>query len=167
MNLKIKILKTENVTSDYVNWFKNDLVKKYSDNQYRDFSIKGQCEYVNSCLLDPNIDLYGIFDGRKHIGNILINGILTFHKRAEISYVVGNTSYWGIGVGSFAVSEMVILAKKKYNLHKLYAGIAEDNIGSKRILEKNNFKLEGKRLDHLFYNGRYSNQLDYGLILNL
>lgn len=41
----------------------------------------------------------------------------------------------------------------------------ENNFGSVRILEKNGFVLEGKRLNHLFYDGKFHNQLDFGLIL--
>ena len=109
--------------------------------------------------------MYGIFDKDFHIGNILIDGLNSVHKRAELTYVVGETSYWGKGVGCFAVSYIVRLAKSKYKLHKLYAGLADKNLGSKRVLEKNGFVLEGSRFQHLFYNGKYYNQLDYGLLL--
>ena len=35
----------------------------------------------------------------------------------------------------------------------------------KKILERNGFVLEARRKKHLFYNGEYHTQLDYGLIL--
>ena len=107
----------------------------------------------------------GIFDGDLHLGNIVISGLESVHKKAEITYVVGETSYWGKGVGKFAISSIIHLAKEKYNLNKLFAGFSEKNLGSKIILERNGFVLEGKRLKHLFYNGKFCNQLDYGLIL--
>jgi RimJ/RimL family protein N-acetyltransferase len=59
------------------------------------------------------------------------------------------------------------LAKFEHRLHKIFCGVAENNIGSGRIFEKNNFFLEGKRIDHIFFNGKFDNQLDYGLIINL
>ena len=52
-----------------------------------------------------------------------------------------------------------------YKLNKLYAGIAEGNFGSQRVLEKNGFELEGRRINHLFFGGKFYNQLDYGLLL--
>ena len=165
MNLKLRILRPEDVSSSYVNWFLNDKVKKFSDNQYRTFTYEGQYEYVKNCLNNPDVDLYGIFDGNLHVGNIAISGLESVHKRAEITYVVGETSYWGKGVGKFAISSIIHLAKEKYNLNKLFAGLSENNLGSKIILERNGFVLEGKRLKHLFYNGKFCNQLDYGLIL--
>jgi ribosomal-protein-alanine N-acetyltransferase len=165
MNLKIKILKKNDVTQSYVDWFDNKDVVRYSENQYRSFSIAGQRSYVSLCLKDPNTDLYGIFDNNLHIGNIIIKGLNSFHKRAEISYIIGNTKYWGKGVGFFAVSSIIEIAKNNYNLTKLFASTAEKNIGSRKILEKNGFVIEGKRKQHLFYNNQYHNQIDYGLIL--
>ena len=59
----------------------------------------------------------------------------------------------------------VAFLMKKYKLNKLFAGVADKNLGSKKVLEKNNFKLEGIRKKHLFINNKFYNQLDYGLLL--
>lgn len=76
-----------------------------------------------------------------------------------------NTEYWGKGVGHFAVSSIIKIAKNDYKLNKIFAGLVEENFGSRKILEKNGFILEGKRIKHLFFNGKFYNQLDFGLIL--
>jgi len=165
MKFELMLLKESDVTQSYVDWYSNPDVTSYSDNQYRVFTLDGQKNYVRSCLNNDDIDLYGIFDDGLHIGNIVISGLSSVHKRAEITYVVGDTGYWGKGVASYAISEMVKKSKMDYKLNRLYAGLAEGNIGSARVLEKNGFKLEGKRLNHLFYGGEFHNQLDYGLLL--
>tara|TARA_B110001450_G_scaffold248042_1_gene263752 strand:- start:485 stop:979 length:495 start_codon:yes stop_codon:yes gene_type:complete len=162
---KLKILKESDVTQSYVDWYSNPDVTSYSDNQYREFTLDGQKNYVNSCLNNDDINLYGIFDNGLHIGNIVISGLSSVHKRAEITYVVGDTKYWGKGAAFFAISEIVKKSKTDYKLNRLYAGLAEKNIGSAKVLEKNGFKFEGKRLNHLFYSGQFHNQLDYGLLL--
>ncbi len=165
MKLELKILTQSDVTQSYVDWYKDKNITRYSDNQYHSFTLEGQKDYVNNCLNNKDIDLYGIFDSNQHIGNIVINGLNSIHKRAELTYVVGKTEYWGKGVGYFAVSKIVDISKSKYQLKKLYAGIAESNIGSRKVLEKNNFKLEGIRLAHLYYEDEFHNQLDYGRVL--
>lgn len=165
MKLKLQILKHTDVNQTYLNWYLDNKVTKYSNNQYRSFSIEEQKKYVNSCLANKNVDLFGIFDGDVHIGNIVISGLTSIHKSAEISYVVGNREYWGKGVGFFAVSTIIVKAKSVYKLNKLYAGVAEGNIGSQRVLEKNGFELEGRRTKHLFFGGMFCDQLDYGLLL--
>jgi ribosomal-protein-alanine N-acetyltransferase len=165
MSLNIRILEAEDVTPRYVAWLEDEEVKRYSDNQYRQVTLEGQYEYVRGCLANASKDLYGIFDAYLHIGNILISDLDSVHNRAEIAYLIGDRSYWGKGAGTFAIAEMVKLASKQYALNKLYAGLAEGNIGSRRVLEKNGFMLEGRRARHLYYNGVYSDQLDYGLLL--
>jgi ribosomal-protein-alanine N-acetyltransferase len=89
------------------------------------------------------------------------------HKKAEITYVVGDRKYWGKGVGSFAVLEITKKAINIYKLNKLFAGVVDANVGSRRVLEKNGFVLEGTRIKHLFYDGKFYNQLDYGLLLSI
>jgi len=165
MKLNLKILEVSDVTQSYVDWFLRTDVVRYSDNQYRTHTLSGQRSFVDDCLNNQDIDLYGIFDQNLHIGNIMIKGLKSVHKRAELTYLVGNVAYWGKGVGNFAVSSLVYISKNEYKLNKLYAGFAEENIASRRVLEKNGFVLEGKRLQHLYYNGLFYNQLDFGLIL--
>ena len=165
MRLKVGILQVDQVTETYVNWFSNKEVVNHSTNQYKKFSFEGQWSYVESCLKNNDLDLYGIFDDTLHIGNIAINTLTTVHRRAELTYVVGDTRYWGKGVASFAVSKMVELGKSKYKLNKLHASLDSSNFKSKKVLEKNGFVLEGIRKKHLFYNKEFFDQLDYGLIL--
>ena len=60
-----------------------------------------------------------------------------------------------------AIKKLIIIAKKKYKLKKIYAGFYSNNIGSKKVLEKNGFKKEAhfknqliyknKRIDHIYY----------------
>ena len=166
MNLSIKMLETNDVTERYVRWFDDQVLVAFSDSQYRSFTLEGQKLYVDSFVSNQDCDLYGIFDDDLHIGNISILGLESVHRRAEISYLVGERSYWGKGVGSFAVSMIVGLADTKYDLYKLFAGVAKGNVASQKVLEKNGFTLEGQRRAHLYYNENFYDQLDYGLVLS-
>lgn len=165
MNSNIRILQVEDVTTSYVNWFTNSDVIKYSDNQYLSFSLNGQRSFVESCLNNSDIDLYGIFDDKVHIGNIQISGLKSHHKRAELSYVIGDSSYWNRGAASQAIFQLISLGKNKYSLNKLYASLSAENKSSKAVLEKNGFVLEGVRKQHLYYGGKFHDQLDYGFLL--
>ena len=166
MDLTRKILEEEDVGIDYVKWFLDTEIIRFSDNQYRKFTIDGQKEYVRNCLSNKDIDLYGIFDGNRHIGNISISGFNSVHKKAKIAYVIGDKTNWGKGVGSFAVFEITKKTINKYKLNKLYTAVVDANIGSRRVLEKNGFVKEGTRINHLFYEGKFYNQIDYGLLLS-
>ena len=165
MKLNLRIFQEDDLTQSYVDWFSNEEVVRFSDNQYRKLTFSTQLLYIRDCLNNLDVDLYGIFDDNLHIGVIEIRGLKSPHKLSEISYVVGNINYWRRGVGHFAVSNLVKIARDKYKLHKLHAGVADKNIGSIKVLKKNGFVLEGTRLKHLIYNRKFYNQLDFGLIL--
>jgi len=165
MKLKLQMLKEKDVNQSYLHWYQDDKVIRYSNNQYRSFTMEGQKKYVKNCLASKDKDLFGIFDEDIHIGNIVISRLSSVHKWAEVTYVVGNTNYWGKDVGFFAVSEIIVKAKKIYKLNKLCASVAEVNIASQRVLEKNSFILEGRRLKQLVFGGQFYNQLDYRLLL--
>jgi [ribosomal protein S5]-alanine N-acetyltransferase len=167
MDLKLKILKEKDVGQDYVDWFLDREVIRFSNNQYRKFTIDGQKEYVKNCFLNNDIDLFGIYDGNKHIGNISISGLSSVHKKAEVTYVIGDRKYWGKGVATFALLDITKKAVNDYMLNKLVAGSVAENIASIKVLEKNGFVLEGTRPKHLIYGGKFYNQLDYGLLLSI
>lgn len=165
MKITMTILQVDQVAKSYVNWFDDKAVIRFSNNQNRLFSLDSQREYVKECLDNEDIDLYGIFADSLHIGNITISGLNSLHRRAELSYVIGDRNYWGLGIASFAIFELVQLGTKKYGLNKLYAGVASGNIASIKALEKNGFKREGVRENHLIFDGIYYDQHDYGLLL--
>ena len=93
----IRLLQVEDISGEYIKWYSNKEVVRYSDNQYRFFSIEAQIDYVKTCLDNKDLDLYGIFFNSQHIGNITISGLTSEHKRAEIAYVIGDSDYWGKG----------------------------------------------------------------------
>ena len=164
-NLKIKRLAVKDVDEGYVNWFKEQRIIEYSDNQYRKITLEGQKSYVKFKNSQDNSQLFGIFDGSKHIGNIVLERIDTNHKRAELTYVIGSKDYWGKGIATYVIGLMINKAKQDFGLVKLNASCADKNEGSKRVLLKNNFKIEGIRRKHLFYNNEWMDQVDFGLLL--
>ena len=109
--------------------------------------------------------LFGIFYNCELIGNVSLGPIEQFHNRAEITYVIGSKKHWGKGIATYAVGKFCETAKRDFNFEKVFAGCAHLNEGSKHVLQKNNFTLEGVSRKQLLYNGIWMDQLDYGRIL--
>lgn len=86
-------------------------------------------------------------------------------NKAEIGYVF-HKDYWGKGYGTQVISLISDFAFKSLKLHKLHGQVVHPNIGSARILEKNDFKLEGRLIDHYFIDNDYYDALLYGKINN-
>jgi [ribosomal protein S5]-alanine N-acetyltransferase len=165
-DITLALLTPKHITQEYVDWFNDPKVTRHSENQYRCFSIEGQLRYIDEMTESQTDHLYGIFDGNLHIGNVTLSSINFNHRRGEISYVIGLTNYWGHGIASHAVEAICEIARKEFMLHKVVAGCSSMNISSQKVLERNNFQLEGTRKQHLYFDDQWEDQLDYGRILS-
>ena len=167
LDLHIRILTARDVTREYVNWLRDPVVTKYSENQYRNVTLKSQKDYVESSLRDTNIALFGVFNCDTHIGNVQLIGLTSHHQRVDVSYMIGNREYWGKGAAKWAVREAINKVHKRMKVHKFTAGIASVNIASARVLENCGFTVEAVRKEHLCYGGIWYDQIDYSLFSNL
>ena len=149
----------KDISKKYQNWMNDFEVHKFTEQRHKKHSILDIRKFVKEKNKSKNEFLYGIFLKKKnsniHIGNIKLGPINFIHKSAVISYFIGEKTLWGKGYTTQAISEIIRLAKKK-GIKKLRAGLYEMNIGSKKVLVKNGFKLEGKlRSDIVFKKKRF------------
>jgi RimJ/RimL family protein N-acetyltransferase len=163
--VSIRVLKAEDITTSCLYWYRDPRVVEFSDHQYRNVTLSSQRCYVEKSNADENVMLFGIFFGGKYVGNVQLSDVMSNHKRCEVSYLVGESSCWGKGVASSAVGLVVERARRLGCIKKLVAGVSEFNFGSQKVLEKNGFDLEGRRVKHLMYGGKFQDQLDYALFL--
>ena len=168
-NIFLKELKRKDVTNKYVQWMNDQKVMEYSDQRLRKHTINDIIKYVNDSKKSKEEFLYGIYlknyKNGEHIGNIKLYRINFNNGHGFISYFIGNKDCWGKGYCTKAISEIIKIAKNKFKLKKLGAGCHELNVGSEKVLEKNNFKKEGVLRSHLSFNGKRYNSKLYGLIL--
>ena len=158
----------KDISKKYLNWMNDLKVHKYTEQKYTKHSLINIKKFVMEKNKSKNKFLYRIILKKKklriHIGNIKLGPINFIHKTGEISYFIGETEFWGKGYGTLAIKEIVRIAKKK-GLKKLKAGLYEMNIGSKKVLEKNNFKIEGKMKSEIVFEGKRYNSYWFGRIL--
>ncbi len=84
-------------------------------------------------------------------------------RNADIGYWLGK-KYWNKGLMSEAIRLILRFAFEELKLHKISATIFEDNVASRRVLEKVGFKLEGKRREARLKFGKWHNELLYGIL---
>jgi ribosomal-protein-alanine N-acetyltransferase len=87
------------------------------------------------------------------------------NNHAEIGYGL-LPEFWGKGFVSEAMKAMSDFGLTNLQLHKLYAIVDPNNGASIKVLEKNNFHLEGLLRDHLFARGKYFDMCYYSKIKN-
>ena len=158
----------KDITVKYQKWMNDPEVQKYTEQKYKKNSLKNIKKFVIEKNKSKKEFLFGIFlKGKKkinHIGNIKLGPINFFHKSAEISYFVGEKNLWGKGYTTKAIKKIINLARRK-KIKKLKAGFYEMNQGSKKVLEKNGFKIEGIFKSEIKYNNKRYSSYWFGKIL--
>jgi RimJ/RimL family protein N-acetyltransferase len=92
------------------------------------------------------------------IGNVVAGNISciwhkdVYAKTVELGYFIGE-NYWGKGIATAAVALMLDAIKKNKEIVRIEAKIFGGNGASARVLEKNNFVLEGTRKNAIYKNG--------------
>lgn len=85
------------------------------------------------------------------------------NKNATLGYWIGK-NHWNKGITTEAVKLILNFAFNQLKLHKVSADLFENNIASKRVLEKSGFKLEGRfRETRVRYN-KWQNELRYSIL---
>ena len=102
-------------------------------------------------------------DNGKMIGRCGLVDQSFFHSRADISYAM-NRNYWGEGLMSEAMKEVVRYSFETLELNRLGAGVLPENIASIRILEKLGFKYEGTRRELTKVRGKFDDVNLYSLL---
>lgn len=99
----------------------------------------------------------------KIVGMISLMKIDPKNKNAELGYWLGK-KYWGQGITSESVSMMLGFGFRKLKLAKIYARVMHPNKASARVLCKSGFKPEGIGRRHIFKDGRWYDELRFGLL---
>ena len=71
------------------------------------------------------------------------------NKQGTIGYWMGS-KYWGKGLMAEAVRLILSFGFERLKLHRIHASLFEENVSSRRVLEKCGFKLEGAKREARF-----------------
>ena len=149
---------------------------KYADNakiarNLRDvfphpYGLEDAKQYFNSCLCasrKSSICLAIEIDGGAagSIGVFRMDDV--YQKSAELGYWLGE-EYWNRGVMSAAVAQICQRAFARWDIVRIFAEPFSGNIGSRRVLEKNGFLLEGVMKNGVFKNGELLDYCMYALL---
>ncbi len=130
---------------------KQDAIKWIRKTHYK---IKNKEEYGFAIVLKTE---------NKVIGAVSLMHIDWKNKNAELGYWLGK-KYWGKGLMTEAVKLVLKFAFEKLKLHRVYANLFEENVASRRVLEKSGFKLEGVARECRFRYNKWHNELKFGIL---
>jgi len=129
------------------------------------YTIEDSKTYINICINSDKTRNYpkAIVVNGEAVGTI---GVFlqddVYYKTAELGYWLGE-AFWDKGIMSAAVKQICDLAFEEYDIVRIFAEPFAHNIGSRKVLEKAGFQLEGVLQKSVCKNGRIFDSCIYAI----
>ncbi len=102
--------------------------------------------------------------GHRLIGGVGVRFIRWKDRSAEFGITIGEADARGQGYGAEATLLILRYCFRTLNLNRIQLGVWDFNEPAIRSYEKLGFTLEGRQRQHGFVDGRYVDQLIYGML---
>jgi len=136
----------KDISKEYLSWLNDNDVVKYSELRHTRQNYKTASNYVD--LISENNKIFSIvLNNGKHIGNITLR-LDKFNLNADLSIMIGDKSYWGLGYAKQAIISSIYWLKKNTDIVFLIAGTMEINKPMISVFESLDFELSGYRRDY-------------------
>lgn len=162
--LFLKILNQDDVSEQYVMWLNDRAIMALTEQADSKHTMETTIDYVNFCLKNQSIYFFGIYFNNEHIGNIKLGPINEKHATADIAYIIGCSQYWGQGIASKVIHAVLSFGFNELELHKIKAGAYENNVGSIKVLKKNNMSVEGRLIEEICFEGNRIDSIRLGIL---
>ncbi len=129
------------------------------------YTLKDAQGFIQSCLEngEDSLCLAIEIDGQA-VGSIgLFRGTDVYQKNAELGYWLGR-EFHGQGVMTQAVREICRMGFARWDIGRIYAEPYASNAGSRRVLEKAGFQLEGILRRSVYKLGETQDSCMYSLL---
>jgi RimJ/RimL family protein N-acetyltransferase len=151
--VRLRPLEADDITEDYVAWFRDVQVTHYLDST--GFSKADALEYLETGRATRSHFMHAIVDKASglHIGNIKLGPINWRHGLSDLVTVIGRREFWGQGYATDAIRAGNRMAFQEYGFRKLSGGIAEGNEGSLKAYMRAGWVVEGRLKGHHLIGG--------------
>ncbi len=122
-------------------------------------------DFVAHCEISRRYH-WGIFSGGTHIGNVSTSSWSQENHWIDLSFLVGDSNYWGKGIATTAVAAAVNYFFDRTSYRRIIGGASSGNIGSIKVMENVGMKLEGRLREQAYYPAleRYMDDMRFGIL---
>ncbi|MFW9971181.1 MAG: GNAT family N-acetyltransferase [Candidatus Odinarchaeota archaeon] len=99
----------------------------------------------------------------KPIGTAGFSDINWYNRNANIFAEIGETNYWGKGIGPETIRLLINYGFEELNFHKIYSRIHSPNKQSLRVAEKTGFVFEGELKEHFYIDGEFVDEQQFAI----
>ena len=165
-NIYLRMITKDDLNANYREWFNDEEICAYNSHHRFPNYDENMADYYTNVIQSRSNLVLAICDkkGDRHIGNVALENIDTLNQSAEFAILVGDKTMWGKGVGKEAARLIIEHGFKELNLHRVYCGTAENNIGMQKLAVALGMKEEGRRREAMYKNGKRVDVIEYGLL---
>ncbi|PHR55227.1 MAG: GNAT family N-acetyltransferase [Arcobacter sp.] len=163
-DITLRELSLDDAQGVYPSWLNDPVVTKFNSHGEKEYTKEMAIEYISSVKNSKTHHVFSIIYHEQHIGNISLQNIDWTNRCAEFAIIIGNASVYGKGIGHTAGKLLIDYGFNVLNLHRIYCGTSQDNIGMQHLAIKLGMKKEGQRIDAFLKNHTYKDVLDYGIV---
>jgi RimJ/RimL family protein N-acetyltransferase len=162
----LREVSTSDIDKGYHRWMNDPEVIRYTESRFSSYTRQDLEEYIVKMQNDDSSLFLAIVlnEIHRHIGNIKLGPINTYHRLASVGILIGEKECWGKGYATEAIRLLANYAFEHLNLHKLTAGCIDANKGGMKAFQKAGFSIEGIQREHNHWNGAYHDVILFGLI---
>lgn len=164
--LGLRALMHSDIEGSYRDWLNDCEVCQFNSHHRFPQSKEMLSFYVDSVNRGKDCMVFALIEKekRQHIGNISLQVINYIDRSAEMAIIIGEKEFWGKGYAYEAAKVILQHGFIELNLHRIYLGTSDSNIGMQKLALKLGFAQEGCRKEALYKNGIYHDILEYGLL---
>lgn len=161
-SVTLRTVELSDAGGNYLKWMNDPEVLKYLEARFTVWTESGLRDYITQMKRNPNTPFWAILSNEEHVGNIKLT-INPQHKFAEIGIVIGR-EFWGKSIGTQALKLAATEAFENLNLHKLWAGTYNNNLGARITFQRAGFRVEGCLRNQYLCDGKWTDDILWGLV---
>jgi [ribosomal protein S5]-alanine N-acetyltransferase len=164
--IAVRGLSRQELQGNYPKWFLDAQVCAHNSHFAYPKSLESIGRYIDSLEGNEAALVWAVFHRAEgvHLGNVSLRIFNRIDNNAEMGFLFGERAYWGQGYAAEAGQIMLRHGFSVLNLNRIYCGCARSNLPMQRLAAKLGFAQEGVRRNNLFLQGRYEDEIEFGLL---
>lgn len=162
----LRLIEPSDCGEQYLHWLRDPEVNRFLETRWTEQTPETIREFVTAMRSSLDDYLFAIvrIESGEHVGNIKVGAINRVHQHCEVGYFIGDREMWGKGIATEAIRLATQFAFERLGMHRAQAVVDVDNPASAKALERVGYKKEGTLREKLFMDGRWNDQLLYGIL---
>lgn len=163
-NISLRLWEISDI-NDLIEYANNPNIAQNMTNAFpHPYTKEAGLKFIEIAQSHSPAQVFAICVNNHAVGAIGVHPQQDIHEKcAELGYWLAE-SFWGKGIMSWTVKQMIAYAFQNFDIVRLYARPFSSNEGSQKVLEKCGFNLEARLKKSIYKNGTYLDELIYSIV---